>query len=136
MAAKMIYRLTGLLLAGLLLLPPAMMAAEPTTVTVTKEKDGREAALKVGDILQVELPGKAGTGYSWSAVAAGAPYLKLISQDSRPVAGQPPLGGPVVQVWRFRAEKPGTALIKMSYYRPWEGVGKAVGHFSLKIRIE
>ena len=41
-----------------------------------------------------------------------------------------------MQVWRFKAEKPGATEIKMAYYRPWEGVGKATEHFRIKLRIE
>ena len=42
----------------------------------------------------------------------------------------------MIQVWRFKAEKPGTTEIKMAYYRPWEGVGKTTDHFLIKLRIE
>ena len=41
-----------------------------------------------------------------------------------------------MQVWRFKAEKPGACEIKMAYFRPWEGVGKAVDHFRLKLHVE
>jgi predicted secreted protein len=125
---------TWLLLILLMFSTSALMAAE-ATVTVTKEQGGREIALKVGNILQIELPGRGGTGYSWSVVATGAPYLKLLSQATQKV-GERRLGSPVMQVWRFQAEQPGAVEVKMSYYRPWEGVGKATEHFRIKLRIE
>ena len=124
-----------LLLAWLLLFSPAVMASDPATFTVTKAQHGREIALKVGSILEIELPGQAGTGYSWLEQATGAPYLKLIDQTTRPDK-QGRLGGPVIQVWRFKAEKPGTTEIKMAYYRSWEGVGTAKDHFLIKLHIE
>ena len=124
-----------LLLAWLLLFSPAVMASDPATLTVTKAQHGREIALKVGSILEIELPGQAGTGYSWLEQATGAPYLKLIDQTTRPDK-QGRLGGPVIQVWRFKAEKPGTTEIKMAYYRSWEGVGTAKDHFLIKLHIE
>ena len=111
------------------------MASDPATLTVTKAQHGREIALKVGSILEIELPGQAGTGYSWLEQATGAPYLKLIDQTTRPDK-QGRLGGPVIQVWRFKAEKPGTTEIKMAYYRSWEGVGTAKDHFLIKLHIE
>ena len=37
---------------------------------------------------------------------------------------------------RFKAEQPGACEINLAYYRPWEGVGKAVDHFYLKIHID
>jgi inhibitor of cysteine peptidase len=125
----------GLLLALLLLFPAAVMASDPTTVTVTRAQHGQDLFLMVGSILAIELPGSGGTGYTWLEQATGAPYLKLLDQTTRPdKAGR--LGGPVIQVWRFKAEKPGTTEIKMAYYRPWEGVGTAKDHFLIKLHIE
>jgi inhibitor of cysteine peptidase len=124
-----------LLLAWLLLFSPAVMASDPATLTVTRAQHGREITLKVGSILEIELPGQAGTGYSWLEQATGAPYLKLVDQTTRPDK-QGRLGGPVIQVWRFKAEKPGTTEIKMAYYRSWEGVGTAKDHFLIKLHIE
>ena len=127
-------RLAWLVLIGLILSPSPLPAAN-ATLTVTKEQSGREIALKVGDILQIELPSSGGTGYSWFAKAAGAPYLKLISETAQQV-GEPRPGSPVMQIWQFKAEQTGACNIKLAYYRPWEGVGKAVDHFYLKIHIE
>ena len=134
MGKIMIPRITWLLLTCLMLSQSTLLAAD-ATITVTKEQGGREIALKVGNILQIELPGRGGTGYTWFADATGAPYLKLMSQTTRQVK-EGRLGGPVIQVWRFKAEKPGATEIKMAYYRPWEGVGQAVDHFLIKIRLE
>jgi predicted secreted protein len=133
-------RIMWLLLTCLILSPSPLLAAD-ASLTVTKAQSGREIALKVGMLLCVELPGTGGTGYAWAVEAAGAPYLKLVDQTTRQLkegrpGGPVRLGGPVMHVWRFRAEKPGTGKINLAYYRPWEGVGKAVDHFRLKLRIE
>lgn len=134
MAKIMIPQMTWLLLTCLML-PSSTLLAADATITVTQAQAGREIALKVGNILRIELPGKGGAGYNWLAEATGAPYLKLLSQATQPVGERRP-GSPVMQVWRFKAEKPGVTGIKMAYYRPWEGVGKAVDHFFIKIHIE
>jgi predicted secreted protein len=134
MGKIMITRLTWLLLTCLMLSQSPLLAAD-ATITVTKEQGGREIALKVGNILLIELPGKGGTGFSWVVEATGAPYLKLMSEATQKV-GEPRPGGPVMQVWRFKAAQPGTTELKMAYYRPWEGVGKAVDHFRVKLHIE
>jgi predicted secreted protein len=134
MATIMIPRITWLLLTWLMLSQSTLLAAD-ATITITKEQGGREVALKVGNILRIELPGRGGTGYSWFAEDTFAPYLKLVDQATVQVK-EGRLGGPVIQVWRFRAEKPGATEIKMAYYRPWEGVGQAKDRFLIKIRIE
>jgi predicted secreted protein len=130
----MMPRLTWLLLTCWVLSPSPLLAAD-ATLTVTKSQAGREIALKAGDILQIELPSRGGTGYSWFAEATGAPYLKLLSSATR-TDGEPYPGSPVMQVWRFQAAQPGTCELKIAYYRPWEGVGKAVDHFRLKVQVE
>ena len=134
MGKIMLPRITWLLLTCLMLSQSPLLAAD-ATITVTKEQGGREIAIKVGNILLIELPGKAGTGYSWVVEETGAPYLKLMSEATQKVGETRP-GSPVMQVWRFKAAQPGACEIKMAYYRPWEGVGKAVDHFSLKLHIE
>jgi predicted secreted protein len=134
MGKIMLPRITWLLLTCLMLSQSTLLAAD-ATITVTKDQGGREIALKVGNILLIELPGKGGTGYHWSVEATGAPYLKLLDQTTRQLK-EGRLGGPVMQVWRFKAAQPGATEIKLAYYRPWEGVGKAVDHFRLKLRIE
>jgi predicted secreted protein len=134
MAKIRIPRITWLLIILLMLSQSTLLAAD-ATITVTKEQGGREVALKVGNILRIELPGRGGTGYSWFAEDTFAPYLKLVDQATVQVK-EGRLGGPVIQVWRFRAEKPGATEIKMAYYRPWEGVGEAKDRCLIKIRIE
>ena len=134
MAKIRIPRITWLLLIFLMLCQSTLLAAE-ATITVTKAQGGREIALKVGNILQIELPGTGGTGYSWLAETTGAPYLRLMDQSTRQLKeGRP--GGPVMQIWRFKAEKPGATEISMAYYRPWEGIAQAKNHFRIKLRIE
>ena len=140
MGKIMLARITGLLLTALLLSQSPLLAAE-ATITVTKEQGGRQIALKVGNIIVIELPGQGGTGYSWLAEETFAPYLKLLDQTTRQLkegrpGGPVRVGGPVMQVWRFQAVQPGACEIKMAYYRPWEGVGKAVDHFRLKLQIK
>ena len=134
MEKNLLLRITWLLLISLMLSQSPLLAAD-ATITVTKEQGGREITLKVGNILLIELPGKGGTGYSWLVEETFAPYLKLMDQTTRQLK-EGRLGGPVMQIWRFKAEKPGATEISMAYYRPWEGIGQAKDHFRIKLRIE
>jgi predicted secreted protein len=128
------WRITWIVLTCFMLSPSPLLATD-ATITVTKEQGGREIALKVGNILRIELTAKGGTGYLWFVEAAGAPCLKLMSEAAQKI-GEPRPGSPVRQVWLFKAEQPGTCEINLAYCRPWEGVDKAVDHFRLKLRIE
>jgi predicted secreted protein len=134
MAKIMLWGLAWLLVTGLILSPSTLVAAE-AAITLTKAQNGQTIALTVGDIVQIELPTRGGTGYTWMVNTPGAPCLKLMSQATRAASEIRP-GSPVMQVWRFKAVQPGACEIKMAYYRPWEGVGKAVDHFVVKVHIE
>jgi predicted secreted protein len=134
MAKIMIPGITWLLLPLLMLSPSTLLAAE-ATITVTKAQGGRDIPLKVGDVLQIELPGSGGTGYSWLPQETFAPYVKLMDHTTRQLK-ENLLGGPVMHIWRFKAEKSGATEITLAYYRPWEGVGQAQDHFRIKLHIE
>jgi predicted secreted protein len=119
-----------------LLLGPAVLGAatDPAGITVTRADCGRQIVLGVGDILKVELPSHGGTGYQWSLTAPGAPYLKLLAQTSQNVGAVRP-GSPLRQIWSFQAVRPGSTVIRLAYFRPWEGVDRAAERFHLKIKI-
>jgi predicted secreted protein len=134
MAKIMLLGFIWVLVTGFMLSPSTLVAAE-AAITLTKAQSGQTIALKVGDIVQIELLTSGGTGYSWMVTTPGAPYLKLVSQATRAVGETRP-GSPVMQVWRFQAQQAGETEINLAYYRPWEDVVKAADHFRIKIRIK
>jgi predicted secreted protein len=134
MTKTMLLGLAWLLATGLVLSPSTLVAAE-AALTLTKAHSGQTIALNLGDVLQIELPATGGTGYTWMLTTPGAPCLELLSQTTRAVGETRP-GSPVMQVWRFQARQAGATEVNLAYYRPWEGVGKAADHFSIKIRIK
>jgi hypothetical protein len=56
MAKIRIPKSAWLLLAFMLLFQPSARASDPATLTVTKAQHGREAALKVGSVLEAAAP--------------------------------------------------------------------------------
>ena len=114
---------------------PEACAAGADVFTITKEQSGSELNVKPGDILQIELPTLGSAGYDWHMSGIDGVYLELISEGTRPVAEDGKVGAPVIRIWRFQTKKPGTTEIKMDQYRQWEGIGKSVDHFFLKILV-
>ena len=110
------------------------MANEPDVI-LTKQDNGKEITLKVGQVIQVQLEGIGGTGYWWHVENLDPSHWEILSEKTRPVSNGR-LGGPVLGFWTFRAKGPGTAEIAMDYYRTWEGVAKALDHFGVKIKIQ
>lgn len=102
---------------------------------VAKEQSGSEIKVRPGDIIQVELPALGSAGYSWHIGQIDGERLEFVSQSTRQVSDDGRVGAPVVGVWKFKARKQGTTVIKMDLYRQWEGAGKSVDHFSLRVII-
>jgi predicted secreted protein len=110
-------------------------ASEARMFVVTKEQSGSEIKVRPGDIIQVELPALGSAGYSWHIGQMDGERLEFVSQSTRQVSDDGRVGAPVVGIWKFKARKQGTTGIKMDLYRKWEGAGKSVDHFSLRVII-
>lgn len=104
-------------------------------IIITKESSGGEIKVRPGDIIQVELPSAGGAGYSWHIGQIDAGHLEVVSESTRQDSRDGIVGAPVVGIWKFKAGKEGTTVIKMDLYRQWEGAGRSVDHFSLRIII-
>ena len=102
---------------------------------VTKMQSGSEIKVKPGDIIQIELPALGSAGYNWHIEEIDSEYLEIESESTRQVSKDGKVGAPVVGIWKFKARKQGTTGIKMDLYRKWEGAGKSVDHFSLRVFI-
>ncbi len=110
-------------------------ASRPNIFVMTKKDSGTEIKAKPGDIIQVELQSTGSAGYSWYIDQLDGEYLDLISEKTKQAADDNKVGAPTVITWQFKVKKQGHTRLKMDYYRKWEGVKKAVDHFSLIINV-
>jgi predicted secreted protein len=106
---------------------------EESTITVGKDQNGQEIAVRSGDTIEVQLKGMGGTGYWWYLDDLPVDYLELVSEKTTFPEGR--AGAPVTGVWRLKAKEPGHTQIKMDYYRKWEGIRQAADHFVITINI-
>ena len=104
-------------------------------VTVKKQDEGKEISVKRGDIVQIELQAMGSTGYTWYVDAVDSKHLELIETGNIPLK-KGVLGSPRLVTWRFRALEKGKTEIRMNYYRHWEGIDRAIDHFSIKLNIQ
>ena len=87
---------------------------------------GKAYTVKVGDTIEVTIPGNPTTGFSWTAALTekdaavvqqvGEPAYASETSDSMVVGA----GG--VYTFTFKAAAKGEALLKLVYARPWESV--------------
>jgi predicted secreted protein len=80
-----------------------------------------EIVAPVGGTFEVRLEGTPTAGFVWEAELPGdgQQLVEQAGTEWRQTAPQS-LGGPAVQVFRFRALRRGRATLRFRYRRPWE----------------
>ena len=110
------------------------MENEPAVV-LQKQDNGKEVCIKGGQVFQIQLEGMGGTGYWWYVQPPDVRHVELLSEKTK-AQFEGRVGGPVLGIWTFRTKEPGTAEIKMDYYRNWEGSARSIEHFKVIVKIE
>lgn len=107
-----------------------------STHTITKQDNGKEVSVNVGDIIQIELEENGTTGYVWQIDNLDKTYFELVSEDTKKTTADNNIAGaPVIGIWQIKALKQGSSSIKMDYFRPWEGRESAIDHFVVNLRV-
>ena len=93
--------------------------------------------------LLVSLGANPTTGFQWDenpsvSTSGGQEIITQIShQYVEPEQGEEPLvGAPGKDVWVFDSKNPGTATIKFSYSRPWEGGEKDEWTLTINVTVK
>jgi predicted secreted protein len=99
--------------------------------------NGKKIELRVGDEIGIELKVTGSAGYAWYFDKLDPDFFELLSEERKVVTSEKGdlVGTPMLKVWKLRAKKPGTSMIRMSYYRLWEGKDKAVNQFEILVDI-
>lgn len=98
--------------------------------------NGKRIELKVGDEIQIELQGTGGTGYAWYFDELDNDFFELIGKEGKVQEKSGELvGSPIQYLWLIKAIKTGSSVIKMIYYRVWEGKDKAIQRFEVEVDI-
>jgi len=106
------------------------------TFIVTEAKNGKTLTARVGDTVDVRLGGNPTTGYSWECVSGCSrsfPVVESYLEDEPQLIGS---GGTFSFVFKpdyFAAGK--SHALTFAYYRPFEGVNKAIKTFKLTIKV-
>lgn len=104
--------------------PTAPVVATPAAagVTLTEADAGREVQVEVGEVLQVQLDGTPGTGYTWEVSNSNEDVLESGGQPTfaEPTLETPRVGAAGVYTFSFTARTAGQAELTFDYLRPWE----------------
>ena len=121
--------------------PSAMPAGtQRQPMVATELADRKLIELAVGEVLSVELPATAGTGFSWAPSSGVGTVLvqtepKLGFSPAGPSTSERRVGAAEIQVLRFQAQTQGTADLVVDYRRPWETSTPPAQRFQLKVLV-
>lgn len=101
---------------------------------ITKAQDGQVIAAKVGDSIELELPGNPTTGYKWSFAALDRDRIAVEGSDYQPSGGAVGSGG--VEKWTLSARAAGTAKIELKRSRSWEGEASSIERFKVTLDVK
>jgi predicted secreted protein len=109
--------------------------AQDNAMVLTDSDNNKEVVLSSKETLTLKLEAQLGTGYGWDIAEvdkdrlepAGAPTIERVTKEG--------VGGRELQVFVFKPVKPGKAVLKMRYVRPWEKTAKPQKTFSVTVTI-
>ena len=110
--------------------------AAPGPLKLGEADNGNAYAVKVGDTIEVIIPGNMTTGFSWAAALAekDAALVQLVGAPAY-ATDSTLVGSGGTFTLTFKAVAKGEALLKLVYLRPWEGVAPEKT-FSATVTVE
>lgn len=99
---------------------------------LSEADNGRILEVHVKDDLDLALRESRMSGYQWSVVESGEPFLSYeeIGTQSKPTR----VGEPSTRAWRFTARQAGLARVTLRHARSWEPASSG-SEFSLSVKI-
>ncbi len=109
-------------------------AHDRATLRLGPRDSGRRIEIRAGARFTVALRANPSTGYGWEVVETGAPVVRQVGdptfvEDNREAGA----GGTIT--FAFRAERPGTASLKLAYARPWEKDKEPADTFAITVAV-
>lgn len=104
-------------------------------LVLTRADDQRTAEVRVGERIRVRLPENHSTGYVWAIDETDRRLLALDGSDyAEPTEGS--IGAHGLHTFSFTARQPGEVVLKLKYWRLWEGDGSVTERFAVTLRIQ
>lgn len=130
---KLIMAVLALLLALTGCAPSLFPTEMPVNASISDS--GGIASLVPDQPLVVRLQSNPSTGYGWTYTVSGDPVLRLDSVSGEAPAPNGMVGTPGEQVWSFRAQGSGRAVLTYVYARAWEKDTAPAKTFTLTVVV-
>lgn len=125
------------ILAGaVMILTPLQGCANQHVVGM--DQNDTTVKLKANEVLQIELPGNAGTGFEWRFNKLDDTFFILLGSHKKIFEKDNPryVGNAYLESWSLKAQKAGSSDIRLLYYRAWEGEKMAEKSLNIRVIIE
>ncbi len=131
-------RVRGALRGALYLLLMLVVAAGcgPAPRTVTEVDRGSQVHLRVGQTLEVRLAANPTTGYTWDLTAVDRTVLQPVGEPRFERGRKQALGSGGTMIWTFRAQAPGTTVLRLEYRRFWEAQSPPADTFEITVQVD
>ncbi|HAH05915.1 MAG TPA: hypothetical protein DCM05_05185 [Elusimicrobia bacterium] len=135
-----LHRLWVPLLAGLLAVcacfAPKPFKKNAGKTVFTREATSRSHEVSLGETFRIELPANATTGYEWKFKELDGNLLRVDSSGYDRSSNPKLAGAGGTAWWELRALQTGKTVLRLLYYRPWEGEAKSGDEFNLSLSVE
>lgn len=101
------------------------------TITLTERDDGGNVHTQVGDTIELHLAENATTGYRWEPDDLDSHIFELAAATADYPSRAIGSGGDVQ--FRIKVRAAGGAMLRLKYWRRWEGDAGVVKRFSVKV---
>jgi len=91
-------------------------------IHLTDADNGKQVAVKSGDVIVVALESNPTTGFSWQLTEMDNTVLKQVGEVKYESGGKNIPGAGGTETFRFEALSTGEVTLTLWYMRPWESV--------------
>lgn len=116
----------------------AACAQTPDPIVSLEEQDDCPLTLVKGQTLLLSLPSNPTTGFRWQVRDPAAGVLRSLGPEvyNADRSQDMVVGNGGQSVWRYKAEKPGTGRLLLTYRQPWEPDAEPQTTFECAISVQ
>lgn len=105
-----------------------------TGLQLNESASGQQIEAHVGQTIRISLSENPSTGFRWN-IEKHDPAILALQSNEYESAADAVIGQPGTRHMVFVAQKPGSTVLDLAYYRPWEHVEKTATWFQIIVQV-
>jgi inhibitor of cysteine peptidase len=103
-------------------------------LSLLEADNDRTVDVRVGDVVRINLPENATTGYRWTIDRYDEDIIEALGSEPRYPGNAVGSGGEIA--FNFKARKAGTGEIALKHWRHWEGDRSIIARFRARLNVQ